>query len=322
MDNNPRVSIIVPTFNRADFLKAAVASALAQNYGNVEVLVSDNASTDGTQAAVAGFLKDPRFKYYRNETNLGMVRNWRKALVELAAGSWFLILSDDDWLLDNAYISKAVSLIREEKDLAMVYANGFIDNGSERVPLTLPFGRVEDGKKIFLTRNLLGQQDFTLCNVLFNRELAIKAGAFLNNNDLASDSELFLKLCLSGKVGFIQDQVSVYRVHAGNLLATVAKDPELLANHIEWCVNPYVDAKQSGVFSERELSEWRKRVILNEAAGIYRRIIKFHKKEALRLVRDLLARSDISFMEFIYMNLVLIRAGLFSRRAWRFTPHA
>lgn len=296
-------------------MKAAAVSALAQDYPNLEVIVSDNASTDGTQAAISGFLKDARFRYSRNETNLGMVRNWRKALVKLASGDWFLLLSDDDYLLDSGYISKAAGLIREEKDLVVVYANGVIDNGSERVPLALPFGRVESGKKIFLSRNQLGQQDFTLCNVLFNRELAIKAGAFSNSGDLASDSELFLKLCLSGKAGFIQDQVSVYRVHPGNLLTTVAKDPELLANHIEWCVNPYAAAKQSGAFSEGELREWRKRVILNEAAGIYRNIIKFHKDQALRLVRELLAKGDISFMEFIRMNLVLLRSKFFSRRS-------
>ncbi|MGZ3749514.1 MAG: glycosyltransferase family 2 protein, partial [Pseudobdellovibrionaceae bacterium] len=91
-----RVSIIIPTFNRASFLVEAIESALAQDYGDLEVVISDNASTDYTSEVAQYFSKDPRVKYFRNAENIGMVKNWHKAVFEYATGAWFLILSDDD----------------------------------------------------------------------------------------------------------------------------------------------------------------------------------------------------------------------------------
>ena len=69
----PRISILIPTFNRAGMLSAAVASALAQTWENLEVLVSDNASTDATPQTMAAFTTDPRLSYHRNPVNVGMV---------------------------------------------------------------------------------------------------------------------------------------------------------------------------------------------------------------------------------------------------------
>ncbi|MFY7907629.1 MAG: glycosyltransferase family 2 protein, partial [Burkholderiaceae bacterium] len=76
----PELSIVIPTFNRADMLGQALASALAQQDVDLEVVVSDNASTDHTAAVVAAHAGNPRLRYFRNETNLGMVANWRLAI--------------------------------------------------------------------------------------------------------------------------------------------------------------------------------------------------------------------------------------------------
>ena len=150
-----KVSILIPTFNRVDFLPRAVESALKQDYPDIEVIVSDNDSTEGTNDLVNKYINDGRFKYFRNPENLGMVRNWRKALYEYASGDFFMILSDDDYLVDDGYISKAVKLIKTEHDIIMVYANCFLcyENSKKKEKLFLPYNMVEDGKKIFLDRN-------------------------------------------------------------------------------------------------------------------------------------------------------------------------
>ena len=67
----PLVSVVVPTFNRSRYLAGALRSALAQTYANIEVIVSDDASTEDVyRTTVAGF-SDPRIKYVRNPVNLG-----------------------------------------------------------------------------------------------------------------------------------------------------------------------------------------------------------------------------------------------------------
>ena len=102
--SSPKVSIIIPTYNRSKYLTQAIESARCQDYHNMEIVVSDNASTDNTDNVMEEYSADNRIKYFRNSVNIGMVGNWRKALSEYCSGDWFLILSDDDYLVDNSYI--------------------------------------------------------------------------------------------------------------------------------------------------------------------------------------------------------------------------
>jgi len=259
-----RISILIPTYNRVDYLPRAVESALKQDYPDIEVIVSDNASTDGTDVVVNKYNNDPRFKYFRNNENMDMVPNWRKALNEYAIGEFFMILSDDDYLVDDKYISKAVKLIKTDNEIVMVYANGYLyyENSKERVKFNLPFKGVLNGKKIFLSRNKVLPQDFCLCNILFKRSLALKLNAFSNDYNISCDSELFLKMCLFGKVGVIEDFVSVYQLHSENLINVLKNDFKLIINNYDHLAEPYKLAKKSELFSVDELNEWENRVII------------------------------------------------------------
>jgi glycosyltransferase involved in cell wall biosynthesis len=250
----PRISILLPTYNRAALLREALASALAQTWPDVEVVVSDNASTDDTAQVVAGFQGDPRLRYHRNETNVGMVANWRGALEHLATGDFFLILSDDDCLLDPRYLEKAAALIQANPGIVLVYAEGrILDTLTGEVQeLRLPFGPVEPGTRIFAMRDRVAPQDFTLCNVLFHRARALALDPFSDPLDLSCDSELFLNLCLEGQVGIVKGPVSLYRLHGGNLIRTVYGDPGILAHSVRLFLNPYRRALERGVLSPEE----------------------------------------------------------------------
>jgi len=107
-----KISVLIPTYNRARFLGDAIRSALNQDYKDIEVIVSDNASTDDTYKVVSQFFYDKRLKYYRNEKNIGMVENWKKMVYQLSNGEWFVILSDDDYFVFNEYITQAVEIIK------------------------------------------------------------------------------------------------------------------------------------------------------------------------------------------------------------------
>ena len=100
---NYKISIIIPTFNRSKLLVEAIESCLRQDYQNLEVIVSDNASTDDTSEVVRKYLSDHRFKYYRNDSNIGMIKNWQKCVYEYISGDFFILISDDDYFLLNDY---------------------------------------------------------------------------------------------------------------------------------------------------------------------------------------------------------------------------
>lgn len=122
-DNSPLVSIGLPTYNRAAKLRRAVASALAQDYANIELVISDNASTDETQAFCEELCaRDPRVRYVRQPVNRGLTPN-HHAVVEHARGEFFLFLSDDDWL-DPAYVSACLAALVEHPDRAMAGGRG------------------------------------------------------------------------------------------------------------------------------------------------------------------------------------------------------
>src|SRR5487761_1531684 len=90
----PLVSVLVPTFNRHDYLRATIVGALRQTFADFEIVVVDNASAVDPAEVVAGF-GDPRLRYFRNASNLGVTGNVLAAS-ERARGKYVAILGDDD----------------------------------------------------------------------------------------------------------------------------------------------------------------------------------------------------------------------------------
>ena len=119
--NQKKVSIIIPTYNQENFIAQTIESALSQDYNNLEVIISDDNSSDRTEEIVKTYRSDKRLKYFKNPINLGRVGNYHKALYEYARGSYVLYLDGDDFLVDNSYISNAMNLMLLN-NLIMVFA--------------------------------------------------------------------------------------------------------------------------------------------------------------------------------------------------------
>lgn len=321
----PRVSIIIPTYNRAHYLPHTVESALRQDYANLEVLLLDNASTDDTPGVAARYGQDSRFHYSRNETNIGMVRNWRRGLYERARGEWFLLLSDDDYLIDDRYISKAMELARMDPDVVMIYANGYIleEDTQTMLDLTLPFRGLVDGTDVFLSRDDVRPQDFTLCNVIFKRATAIEQEAFHNPNNLSCDSELFLRMSLLGKVGVCPDRVSVYRRHSTNLISGVHLDFDQLVHNTELFLLPYRLALHSGRLSASKLELWRSRKVARNLRWTVSMLRKYHRPRLVEAVAYFSARygklfwSSLKLKDRLRLDLLKFGSVLNSRKHTR-----
>jgi glycosyltransferase involved in cell wall biosynthesis len=249
-----KVSILIPTFNRAKRLKKAIESGLSQDYENLEIVVSDNNSTDNTYEIITEFLEDKRFKYYKNNTNIGMVNNWKKGIFELISGDYFIILNDDDYLIKNDYISKAVKIIEENKDISLVQSYGYHCEKNNAKKVELPFLEVEDGKIVFM--QLFKRKHITsnVSNILFNRKLVMKSNSLSNKYNLCTDMEMFLKLCLFGKVGLVKEFSSVYNIHHQNLMKKI--DYNYIVNVVDYIINPYRCALKYNKLSKAENIYW------------------------------------------------------------------
>jgi len=96
----PKVSVIIPTYNRAEFLRSAIESALTQTYTDLEIIVSDDKSTDHTKEVVRSFI-DERTKYIRNKGKKG-VSAARNSAILASKGEYIAFLDDDDeWFPDK-----------------------------------------------------------------------------------------------------------------------------------------------------------------------------------------------------------------------------
>lgn len=112
-NNKPKLSILIPTYNRENFISQAIESVLNQPFQDFEIICSDNASQDNTVKIIEKYAEhDNRIKIYCNESNLGPVLNWKNCL-DHASGDFVHWLWSDDWIEKDFY-QDAFSLM--EKD--------------------------------------------------------------------------------------------------------------------------------------------------------------------------------------------------------------
>ena len=207
---SPLVTVAVPTHNRARSLVETLASAQQQTYPNLEIVVADNASSDETETVVRNAHRaDPRIRYLRNDSNLGMVGNWNRLLRE-ARGALFLLLSDDD-LIDPAGIATLVPPFRDST-VALVYCRVFrIDAGGRPFALSRPSPLRESGAS-FVAASLREERDAWPAAVLCRTSQIVADGGFPDTGT-TTDFAQRLVAALHGDVVFVNRPVARYRVH-------------------------------------------------------------------------------------------------------------
>jgi len=103
LNSKPKISVLIPVYNRSNLISHAIESVLATKYGNLEIIVSDNSSTDNTCEVVESYIEqDARITLLRSPKNLGPFLNWKKCL-DQASGDFVHWLWSDDWIEPDFY---------------------------------------------------------------------------------------------------------------------------------------------------------------------------------------------------------------------------
>ena len=126
-EQEPLVSVIIPTYNRPSYLKEAIKSAVGQTFRNIEILVSDNCSLENPQAIVESF-QDSRIRFWRNETNIGMFANAMNTFKK-ARGKYVASLNDDD-VWNEDFLEKLVPQLEANPDLALAFCDHYTIDSS------------------------------------------------------------------------------------------------------------------------------------------------------------------------------------------------
>jgi glycosyltransferase involved in cell wall biosynthesis len=211
MNNLGLVSIGITTFNRKDMLQQAIQSALNQSYRNIEVIVSDNDSSDETNSMTNQYLADPRFKYFKQPHNIGGFANVNFCLAK-STGDYWLWLADDDWLESEA-IERLIKGFTMPDVVMATCATRIIDGEGEQLRTVIPKlgGAVSDTK--FLKARFKYQVGYSSAE-LFRTSIVRMCGGYkmFHHLDLIMDIEV----ARHGRVYVENTILCNYRLHGGN----------------------------------------------------------------------------------------------------------
>ncbi|MDF5725002.1 MAG: glycosyltransferase family 2 protein [Rhizonema sp. PD37] len=126
----PLVSVIIPTYNRSNYLTQAIASAVGQSYKNIEIIVSDDCSPENQRKIIESF-QDPRIRFRRNRQNLGISLNVIGAFQE-AKGKYVASLNDDD-MWNEDFLEKLVPQLDANPNLVIAFSDHYVMDSDGRI---------------------------------------------------------------------------------------------------------------------------------------------------------------------------------------------
>lgn len=202
------VSIIMPTYNRKYIMGEAIDSCLSQTYRNIEIIVCDDHSTDGTKEYITERMKeDGRIKYCVNPEGKKGANAARNTAIKMARGEFLTFLDTDDYLLEDA-IACRVEVFRNNH-VAMVYGNNCYESGKRKFKVNFP-----DIEKEKLSQKRYLMQELALCqqNTIMLRTSVFKRMGLLDEEQKGwTDDEIVVAVGMRYPIMHSGKYISVIR---------------------------------------------------------------------------------------------------------------
>lgn len=215
------ISVIIPTYRRYEMLQEAVRSVLAQTYKDVEIIVVDDCSGDGTEHITKLF---PNIIYLCNKSNSGPGHSRRRGLMQ-SRGEYVVFLDDDDYYTDPSFYSKAVAILEATPNCVFVSANATVfheydgTNHEARLNVVGPMTTADYLKGFPFLHN----KPHSTFTSIFRKSALQESGAA--DMAMLNDMPLYMRsLTVCGSVYFMEDTIGVYRVHDANISKAMTWD--------------------------------------------------------------------------------------------------
>jgi len=197
----PRVSVVIPTFNRATLVERAIDSVLGQTHSAFEIIVVDDGSTDNTSTTLRNKYSDKLVVFQQSNRGVSAARN---VGIAHATGNWIALLdSDDEWLPSK--LAQQLALIKNHTDCLLCHTDEiWIRNG---VRVNAMNKHKKSGGDIY-------QQCLPLCaispsSVIFQKQLLDDVGNFDETLPACEDYDLWLRICAQHKVHYMDQKLLV-----------------------------------------------------------------------------------------------------------------
>jgi glycosyltransferase involved in cell wall biosynthesis len=206
----PKISVVIPTYNRARFIAESIGSVLAQSFRDFEVIIIDDGSTDNTPEIVSAF----PVRYFRQE-NQGPAGAVNKG-IELSKGEYIAMPGSDDILLQNA-LEKGVEVLDKHPEAAFSYGQAYLMDEKGRI-----FGVEKGGSKHSCVREgkeeirkfLISGNHIITSTVMVRRSSLEEVGLFdATFRSGSEDTDLWVRLAKRYAVAYIAEPLGKYRVH-------------------------------------------------------------------------------------------------------------
>lgn len=218
--NNPYVSVVIPNFNHAKFLKERIESVLNQSYQNFEIIILDDVSTDNSKDIIMSYEKNPHISHivFNQENSGSPFKQWKKGF-SLAKGNLVWIAESDD-TCDPLLLEKLIEKYLKYKNVSFCFCRSRIIN--------------ENGKKSKIFQKSFGENDFYLGDefikkkliwgncvvnasaVIFNREKALAINDLYMNFRGVGDWFFWTELAEQGNVAIVDEPLNNYRYYVNN----------------------------------------------------------------------------------------------------------
>ncbi|MFH2138510.1 MAG: glycosyltransferase [Candidatus Omnitrophota bacterium] len=202
----PLVSVIIPTFNRRKYLQNAVKSVLDQTYANIEIIIVDDGSTDGTDKMVAQFSENIKYIWQPNK-GVAFARNEG---IKKSTGEFVAFLdSDDSWISNK--LEKQMKLFTENEQTGLVYSDYFREEYGERQPqTTFQWKKAYRGDVLL---ELLQSYFVRTSTVVVKKSLIQRVGLFDQRMSPSEDYDMWLRLAQVCCFDYVDDPLVIFRIN-------------------------------------------------------------------------------------------------------------
>ena len=282
--NEALVSVIISTFNRKDYIGKAIDSVLMQTYKEVEIIIIDDYSSDGTEDYIKENYNLPNIHYYRNEKNLGCGISRKKAMT-YAKGKYINFLDDDDRFIDKTYFETAVKRLEKEKNLAIVCGSHIVYDviNEVRTEKKFPYKDTVDKRELFIHFSD-SEYPKPIISVAIIRRKALEKAKY-EEMKILNDTTIFLRVILFGDMGFIKKPQAEYLVHGNNISFNCKTD--FIIDNLDEKYKVFKIVENSNKYTKEELDKWLEKQLditiiyfINGSKPNYfnfRKIIKWYK---------------------------------------------
>ncbi len=281
----PLVSIGLPVRNGEEMIEAALRSVLAQEHEDLELVISDNASTDGTGEICRSYAaSDPRVRYHRQPENIGLAGNFMKVM-HRARGTFLKWIGDDDWLAPS-YLSRCLERFTADDRLILVTTQqAFIgDDGQLQTAVYTGHGLASDRpSERFAEMLRMLTEGYLLLDPLYGLMRRESVATIPRRNMLREDEVFAAKLALAGPWGHVPD-VLAYRSWKQEPMPQLARRLDV----------PAWQARAASILQCRELLSYLNQVPLTSAerraarAAVRRLYVRRHRYALVRGCRKLI----------------------------------